>query len=181
MRLLLAILLATAANAAVITFDFESLADDTPVTNQLSGLTFTNTRSLSAGLTLNELLFPPRSGSVVLADIGGAIEIQFTDPVLIFSGFFTYSNTLTLSAFDVLNQAVGVTNSAFASNLASSPNPPNEQLQLSYSGGITRVAISGSSYTLDDLELTTADASEIPEPASWILLTLGLAVIVRRR
>ncbi|MBM3765169.1 MAG: hypothetical protein FJW32_07230 [Acidobacteria bacterium] len=184
MRLFPYLLFAAASHAAIITIDFEGLADDSAITTEFAGLTFSNTRALTAGITLNDLEFPPRSGSNVAGDIGGPIDINFTIPVLNFSGYFTYSTALTLTAFDALNQVVGSTNSAFSANTVSSQNTPNERLQLSFAGGIARVTlaggVSGSTFTLDDLELTTPDSAEIPEPATWLLVAAALGVLRRK-
>ena len=179
------VLVADLACAATINVDFESIADGTVITNEYLGLTFTNARAITSGLTLNELQFPPRSGSNVADDFGGPINISFSIPVLNFAGYFTYSTGLTLTAYDSLNQVVGSTNSAFSSNVFSSPNSPNEQLQLSFAGGISRVTLAGGSnggsFVVDDLAFTTPSSAEVPEPATFWLLLPALAVLRRAK
>lgn len=118
--------IASSARAGTITLNFEGFANNASLTNQYAGFQFTNTRISTAGLSLNEIEFPAHSGTNVVTDLGGPISIAFTSPVLTFSGFFTYSSALTIFAFDSLNQAVGTTNSAFASNFVSSGNPAEE-------------------------------------------------------
>jgi hypothetical protein len=137
--------------------DFEGLSDGTVVTNQFPGLTFTNTIAFKTGVTLNEFEFSPHSGSIVVSDNGGPIGIGFGSPVQSFSGYFTYSVPLTLRAFDSSNNQVAVATSHFASNELISGNSgssPNEFLQVSFSGGISRVAITGAaagtSFAMDD-------------------------------
>jgi hypothetical protein len=165
------------ARAGTISLDFEAFTDSTILTNQYSGFLFTNTDVWSAGLSLNEADFPPRSGTNVAADVGGQISIAFSAPVLTFSGFFTYSSALTLNAFDSLNQGVGTANSAFSSNFTSSGNPPNEFLQVSFAGGISHVIITGNpsdgSFVLDDVTVTTP-SNAVPEPSSQVLIISGL-------
>ena len=165
---------ASLAHSATVILDFEGLADATGLTNQYSGLLFGNAQIWTAGLTLNEFEFPPNSGDNVAADVGGPITITFASPVIGFAGFFTYSTALTIVAFDALNQSVGTANSAFGSNFVSSGNPSNELLQVSFAGGISLLSITGSlggsSFTLDDAEVTTQDAANVPEPPSAALL-----------
>jgi len=170
------------ARAGVTTLDFEGFGDSTSLTNQYAGFLFSNTTIWTAGLSLNEVEFPPHSGTNVAVDLGGPITIVFTSPVLSFSGFCTYSSALTIAAFDSLNQSVGTTSSTFGLNFMSSGHPPNELLQVASAGGISRVNITGdprgASFALDDARVTTA-ASGVPEPPSGYfalpcLLTIGL-------
>ena len=42
---------------ATTIIDFETLSDADPVTNQFTGLTFTNTTAITAGISLNEFEF----------------------------------------------------------------------------------------------------------------------------
>src|ERR1022692_3582415 len=98
------LLLAPAAlsplSAGTVTLDFEGFPDSTPLTTQYPGLTFQNATILTAGIGLNELEFPPHSGTNVVFDDGGPISILFDGPVLSFSGYFTYAEPLVLAAFD---------------------------------------------------------------------------------
>lgn len=96
--------------------DFESLGDLESVTGQFPGLTFSSTISLTAGISLNEVDFPPHSGVVVVSDDGGPIQIVFASPVLSFSGYFTYVVPLTVEAFDASDTPVALALSLFAAN-----------------------------------------------------------------
>lgn len=164
---------------AGIVLDFEGFADSTTLTNQYTGLVFTNTEIVTAGLSLNDAEFPPHSGTNVATDLGGPISITFSAPVLSFSAFFTYSSALTINAFDSLNNGVGTSNSAFGSNFTSSTNPPNEFLGVAFAGGISRVSIvgapGGSSFVLDDATLTTPGGA-VPEPSGFLMTLSGLVV-----
>jgi hypothetical protein len=168
------------ADTTVITF--EGLADGTSVTNQFSGVTFSSATVLTAGVSLNELEFPPKSGTNVVFDDGGPMAISFATPLASFAGFFTYGEQLTLVGFDASGNVVGTVLSMFDNNLALSGDPgstPNEQLQLSFAGGISSVLIegdpSGGSFVLDDATLTTQGA--VPEPGSFVLLGVGSACL----
>src|ERR1035437_846057 len=97
---LFAILLLCTVQADADLLDFESLTSLEVVTTQFPGLTFSNTITLTAGISLNELDFPPRSGVNVVSDDGGPISILFSTPMLSFSGYFTYIVPLSLEAFD---------------------------------------------------------------------------------
>lgn len=165
--------------AYATTIDFETLTDSDPVTTQFSGLTFSNARVLTAGISLNELEFPPSSGANVVVDDGGPIRIDFASAVLSVSGRFTYLQSLTITAFDSLLNPVATSNSLFGSNLALSGDvgsSANELLTLNHAGGISRVLMTGnvaggSSFTLDDLTYT---AASVPEPSTLLLLGAGL-------
>jgi hypothetical protein len=171
---LLAVCLLAGTQAAsaspVVVYGFEGYADSTALTNQIAGLTFTNSTVLTAGVSLNELEFPPRSGSNVVLDDGGAITINFATAVLSVGAYFTYTTSLTFSAYDAGNNLLGSSHSLFSENDASSGNAPNEWLGFSYTGpAIRKVVISGdptgSSFIMDDLSVQA-----VHEPQ-----TLGLA------
>ena len=168
------------ASAAPIVYGFDTFADSASITNQIAGMTFTNTIVLKAGVSLNDAEFPPRSLDGVVSDNGGAITISFATPVFSVGGYFNYVAGLTFSAYDNSNNLLGTDLADFASNLALSGNlgsSPNELLSLSNAfGQIARVVITGDglggSFTMDDL---TVDAgSTVPEPATLALLGLGL-------
>ena len=165
------------------TLDFEGFPDSTIFTNQYPGLTFSNTMVLTAGITLNEFEFPPRSGTNVVSDHGGPMAITFNTPVASFSGFFTHGVQLTMIAFDSLNHQIASVNSHFSNNEALSGNSgssPNE-LMVSSGGGITRVTIAGdptgTSFTLDDATISTSfTPNPTPLPPTLILTLSGLAL-----
>ena len=165
------------SSAAII--DFESLSDSDTVTNQYSGLSFTNAITLSSGISLNELEFPPHSGTNVVSDNGGFLTIDFSSPVSSFGGFFTYAEALTIKAFDSSNNLVASTSSLFTNNLALSGtagSSPNEFLSVIFSGGISEIIIAGNptggSFVLDDLTYIAPTA--VPIPPSGLLLLFGL-------
>lgn len=161
------------ASPTIITFD--TLTDLDSVTAQFPGITFRNATVLTAGTSLNEFEFPPRSGAHVIFDDGGPIIIQFLNPIASFRGYFTYFTPLTLEAFDSSNSFLGSVDSAFFSNLALSGDTgssPNEFLALTF-GGISSVRITGDpaggSFVMDDITV------EVPEPSSIYLLISGAA------
>jgi hypothetical protein len=173
---------------AQVTIDFEGLPDTTPVTNQYSaqGLTLAGATAISAGISLNELEFPPKSGTNVVFDDGGPITGSFAVPVSDLEGFFTYSSPITLTAFNGATP-VGSAVSSYPQNFVSSGNPPNELLQVSFAGGITNFSIvgaaGGGSFVLDDLQFTPGtlpSPSPVPEPATASLLLLGLLPLCKR-
>lgn len=176
--------------AGAITINFETFTDSTPLTTQLSGLTFTNTTVLTAGVSLNEFELPPHSGQNVAFDNGGPISISFATPVLSFSGFFTYYEPLTLDAFDSGNNLVDSAMSAYSINVACDPGPvclgdsgssPNEFLSVAFAGGISGVTIAadpgGSSFVMDDITYTMA----VPEPNSMFLLLICVGGLLAAR
>src|SRR5207253_2029867 len=148
------------------------------------GLTFSNATVATAGITLNEFEFPPRSGVNVAFDDGGAVTIVFGGLQTTVGGFFNYAAGLTFTAFDGLNSVVGTDNSAFSSNLALSGDPgssPNEFLGVTFAGGVKKVTIqgdpAGTSFTLDDLTFATR-ITAVPGPPAVILLGLSVASLI---
>ena len=171
---------------ADIVLDFDTFADGELITSQVSNLVFHNAVALTAGATLNEFEFPPRSGANVLSDSGGPISIDFATPVVSFGGYFTYIQSLVLTAYDTGDMVIGSVTSSFPSNLALSGDPnssPNEFLSLVSAPGISRVVIladvSGGSFTLDDAAI--GNSINTPEPSSLILisLTFGFWLLAR--
>lgn len=78
---LLALLTFAAPAILANTIDFEGLPDSTNVTNQYSGVIFSNAIILTTGISLNEFEFPPHSGTNVASDNGGPLSITFASPV----------------------------------------------------------------------------------------------------
>lgn len=173
------------AFSAPITIDFETLSDFDPVTTQFTGVTFSDATVLTAGSSLNELEFPPHSGTNVVFDEVGPISISFVSPVSAVGGYFTHSLPLLFRAFGIGNNLLGSLSSPSSSNLLVSGDvgsSPNEFLQFAF-GGISRVTVAGDpaggSFVMDDFTYTTAaNPTPVPEPATLGLLLIGGAVIV---
>lgn len=169
-------LTATSALADPIILNFDNLSDGAKVTTQFAGLTFGNATALKAGVTLNELEFPPKSGSNVIFNDGGAMTLTFTAPILNFEAYFTYDSRLTITAFDANGNQIGTLSSQFTNNLALSGvagSTPNERLSFTANTGIARIVISSSgSFVLDDLTYN-AQTAAVPEPTTLALVAGG--------
>ena len=179
------------ASAATITFDdlVDDFATGVVVDTQYAGFQFSNTLALTAGLTLNEIEFPPHSGAVVASDAGGPITIVFSESFDVISAFFTYMQMITLTAYDAADVQIGQAVSLYASNLADGSgdagSSPNELLEIVATGPIARLVIqgdtAGGSFTMDDFTARSAGVG-IPEPASLLVVGMGLAsLFVRAR
>ncbi len=193
--LILALLLAgvsPALFAGIIPIHFDGLGDSTFVTTQIPGVVFSNAITLTAGISLNELDFPPRSGSNVASDSGGPITLNFSSPSLDFLGYFTYVVPVTLRGFDASNHLLASVTSLFSTNTSSAGDPgshPNELLEISSAAGFSRVVITGDpaggSFTLDDAAITTGQVSSVPEPSPVVLTGLTMLLLaggaIRRR
>ena len=193
MRSCAAVLLLLAAagpaclKADITTIDFEGFPDGTSLTTQYPGLTFSNATIITAGISLNEFEFPPHSGSNAAFDDDGPISIAFASPILSFGAYFTYSEPLTLAAFDSTSAQVATALSLFSSNLAlsgDSGSSPNEFLQVSFASGISAVTITGDpaggSFVMDDLTYVTPTTG-VPEPGSIFLLLSATACLLACR
>lgn len=141
--------------------DFENFDDGAAIT-QYANLVFANSTVIASGISLNELEFPPHSGSNVVFDDGGPMTITFNGTVSSFSGYFTHTARLTLTAFDAANNPVASKTTASVNNLGlsgDSGRTPNELVGISFAGGISKVVISaasgGNSFTLDDIDFNS--------------------------
>lgn len=179
-RFITLLLLPAMLSAAPIFLDFEALSDLETVTTQFPDLTFTNTVALQAGISLNEFEFPPASGTLVVSDNFGPIEIAFATPVTMFSGLFTYLAPLTLSAFDATDTLVNSQMSLFTTNLALSGDAgsaPNELLTVPFAGGISRVVIEGDPFG-GSFVMDNAAATAVPEASTLSLFLLGITLLI---
>jgi uncharacterized protein (TIGR03437 family) len=191
-----AIALRPAAVAGTTLLDYEIFGDNTALTNQYSGITFSNAVVFESGISLNEFEFPPHSGTNVVSDNGGAITITFAAPVASFSGFFTYRVPVNVTAYNSSNTIVATSNSHFTNNLGLSGaagTSTNDAIQVASANGISKVTITGdaagSSFTMDDTVLgapvTTPPPSgggggtplPPPAPPSLSVGTLNLGTI----
>jgi len=155
------------------------------------GVLFTNATALKSGAvggSLNEFDFPPHSGVTVVGlgtDMSGnsipgtdntqPMIVTFLAPHTSVSGWVTYTDPLTLKAFDPAGNLLAILNSSASSNLGS-----NENFLFAGIGQISSIQISeggspGSrAFMLDDLQAT-------PEPTSLVLLASGVGAVWLRR
>jgi hypothetical protein len=174
----LCVIALTSQESRATTIDFEGFSDGTDLTTQYSGLTFSNAIILTAGISLNEFEFPPHSGVNVVSDNGGPITIDFSTPIMDFSGYFTYLAPLTIDAFDSSSGLVDSAVSMFSNNLALSGDPgssPNELISVSSTEGISSITITGDSdggsFVLDDASYSgTGKPVAMPEANDWLVL-----------
>ncbi len=165
--LLVSFFITPPAQATLVTF--EGLSDNLSLSNEVPGLIFNGATVLTAGISLNEFDFPPKSGDNVASALSGLLEITFSDLMDTVSGYFSYTSPLTLSIYNTGGDLLASTQSAGANNLGS-----NELISLS-SHGIALLRInSNDHFTLDDLSYNT---TSIPEPATTVLLSIGAIAI----
>jgi len=156
--------------------DFEGFADNDSISTQISGLTFSDATALTAGVTLNEIEFPPHSGSNVIAVFGGTLTISFNAPINLVSGYISYATATgaTLSLYDINNALLA--DAFFPAPAAQNNIVSNQFISFSISG-IQAMAVSldgNNPFTFDDLAF-------IPEPASHMLIAIGILGICMSR
>jgi len=169
--------------------DFEDLPDGTILTSQYPGLTFSNAIIRTAGISLDESVFPPLSGFSVAFDNGGPMTITFSTPVLSVKGRFTHSTTIRLAAFDADGVYVlggpspSVSNTLYPGVIVPYFSP-NEISGGLYDRGISKVTITGApaggSFAMDNLEIEPLPEA-ISEPGTWILMLMPAAIWLRPR
>jgi hypothetical protein len=176
-------ILAFSSHARAVTIDFEGLADSTPVGDVYAslGIHFSNAIALTAGVSLNELEFPPSSGINAVADDTGPIRITFDEPIEAFSAEFAFSETLTISAYaDTGFLTLWLTLTTLASGNLGSTIPLSFTVGPSgWVVGAIEIAgnSAGSSFILDDL--TFSPASSVPEPNAALLFAAGVTIASR--
>lgn len=159
--------------------DFEDFTDSSPLTNEIIGFTFSGGTVLTAGVGLNEIDFPPRSGTNVLAALLGSLTVIANVPFGQFSAYFTFDEQLMFSGFDVAGNLLFSFNSPINSNLGSNSLIGFAAPEISS----LVIATQGSTpFTMDDLDVSTVTVT-VPEPGTLALLPLGLlaAAYIRRR
>ena len=164
------------AHAALV--DFESLALAEVVTNQFAAqnVEFGNAVTLVAGISLNEIDFPPSSGVNV---VSGLDDDPLTADLLVdvsHVGFqITTADIAFVRYFDSLDVLLG--------EVLVAPNLGGHTFVSLDGSGISRVSVgsqaTGNAFflTIDDFESSGA----VPEPATVILLVSGLGPLVLRR
>lgn len=154
-------------NSALLNFD--GVKDGVSVTNQFAGLLFANATVITAGVTLNELEFPPHSENKVVFNDGGAMSINFLPPVYGIECYVTYGSRLTLTAYDINGLPLGTALSQFPNNQALSGtagSKANELLFFSSLTAIAKIAIASAdntSFALDDFRITDTTVPTIYE------------------
>jgi hypothetical protein len=182
----LLLLLCTATFVQADPITFEERSDGESIINQYPGVLFSNATAIRAGISLNEFSFPPHSGVAVVFDDGGALALTFINPVSAFGAYFTYTTQLTLVAYDASNNPIATMMSSFSNNTADGGDPGStaNELILFTMSGISRITITGlptgSSFVMDDVTFTEA-ATAVPEPATLVLMALGLPALARWR
>jgi len=193
------------SSAAVI--NFAGFPEFTVLTTQDfgDGVTFAGAEILTCCVTdgsgtLNNAQFPPPAddggstdGVNVAFNPSGPLTLNFTSPTSFFTADFTYSDGLTVKAYnasatliDTVNGACGVAGSGGKNFVGSGCGAPNEMVNISTSG-ISQIVITGGSsdnFSIDDVNFTGAinagkpgGTNSIPEPGSITILLGGLGCL----
>lgn len=154
------------ATASAGFVDFENFSDGEVPTSEIPGLVFNNATVWTAGISLNDIDFPPHSGSNVVAALD-SLTVSFDMPINLVGGFFSYSyaDGVTLSLYDINNILLADAFFAAPGDIVS-----NQFVSLGASNiRMMVVSIPDNAFTLDDFTYTY-----ISEPATVLLISLGL-------
>jgi hypothetical protein len=121
--------------------------------------------------------YPPSSGSIDVISEDDIATISFTSPVSSVSLDYAAIDRITLAAYDGSNNLLeSITGSANTDGVTGS----DSLLSLNFAN-ISYVTLGNTGladgFTFDDLSFTPQQASPVPEPASWLLLMAGLALL----
>jgi hypothetical protein len=112
--------------------------------------------------------------------------LTLANPITSFTGYFTYSEPLTIDAFNSSFTLVASATSEFSDNEALSGDPgnsPNEFIHLGFAAGISSLTITGDplggSFTLDDTTYNSG-ISTVPEPKTLPMVFIALVTILLR-
>lgn len=184
-----ACLAAAPVSASPVLIDFDSLQEGDLVTGQFDGVTFSGAMVYTSGAiggSLNEFELPPHSDFNAIVDTGSEIEATFATGATSVGAFITYSEIVTMTAYNG-SVVLGSVTSQFSSNLGLSGDlgsTPNEVFLFTSLTPITRVTFTGNpaggSFVLDDFSADLLDASPtpVPEPATATLVVLGGAALL---
>jgi hypothetical protein len=171
----------SASAASFVSIDFESLALDEFVTTQYADehVLFGNAVTLVAGISLNEVDFPPTSGVNVISGLGaGSLGVAFVQPAHFVAFNITTADTAVARYYDATATLLG--QSVIDANLGAS-----SRVEFDTSGQVIAGITIGSLATGHAFFLTLDDfEAAIPEPTSFVVMALGLvpiAAAVRRR
>lgn len=158
------------ANAGFV--DFENFSDGDLLTTEIPGLTFNDATVLMAGVSLNEIDFPPHSGGNVIASFGGVLTVNFDTPIHLVGGFISYADAagVNLSLYDINN--ILLADALFAIPVGPSNIVSNQFISLGASN-IRSMVVSLNS-PIPDNPFTFDDFTYVPEPATVLLISLGL-------
>jgi hypothetical protein len=168
--------LTVSTGVLAVVVNFEGFSDGALLVSEVPGLTFSGGTVLSAGIGLNELDYPPTSGSNVLAALSGPLSLDFGAPTAV-SAYMVVGEQLSISAFDEFDQLLATHNTPFAANLGAP-----QLFDFSWAGASRYSLQSTQAFVIDDLNFAAVPA--IPEPSTFALSATSLTVLVwilRRR
>jgi hypothetical protein len=176
--------LAPMARAQLTTIGFDDLADQTVVSAQYSslGATFSGAPTvLQSDVDLGSD-FPPNSPPNVVFNANGPIEATFARPVDLVEAYFTYTEPVTIRAYDSMGDLLGTSTSLFSANYASSGSgSPNELIRISDPGVASVVISTGTdadTFTMDDFTFGNPPVSSVPDSLDFPSIAAVLGCIV---
>lgn len=161
--------------------DFDNLEDFAVATSGISGVDIEGLVALSAGLSLNEFQFPPRSGSIAATNESSEVIFVFGPRIFSFSAYFSYVEPFQLFAYGVNGENLGIFPSAKNSHFADGDSLVNfihEEIKIFAEEPISKIIISSDStysYVVDDV--TFSHVTQVPELSTSMYFIFGLTLI----
>jgi hypothetical protein len=153
-------------NAGLSVIDFEGYPSSVAITTQYAaqGPTFDGATILVQNVSLNPP-FPPHSGTDVVFDVTGAINVTFRAPVSSAGGYVTGNQVITLRCYNKAGTQVG-TDALPAANFlgANTGVAPNYFLGVQAPGIVSCLLQDhGNTFTLDDFTFDPTSSGRLPK------------------
>lgn len=177
------------SQAALVTINFDNLVTDTVVTNQFSGVTFSNAKTVVLEFPYNTVLgdvdsgtFEPQPTSPIVATFTTVVSFVSLDGVDIGENGFLFT------AFDINGSQIGGTQTFLGSGEGTNPRVVHtlsitaagiKHVEFSQISNPNTDGIVSEGIVFDNFQYE--DGRTVPEPTSLALMGLALAGLVAAR
>ncbi|MBS1857036.1 MAG: PEP-CTERM sorting domain-containing protein [Acidobacteria bacterium] len=180
---LMAVATGTASAGTILfTFDTDSTSTATTFTDTASGLSATfSSPADPGGFTIFPSFFASLTGNILLQDGSPVpLTIDFSDPLSSLTLLFATA-TLDPVSFQLIAYNSGTEVGTVSAVGGTPPGTVYPEGSISFSGvSFDRVVLSTPSSSVFAIDNVSATVGQVPEPASFLLIGLGLASVAIR-